>query len=197
VLLDANVLYSRILGDYFVQLHETGVVSVRWSSQIIDEVVKNKKEEYVAKYDDPQDLLPRLAAAEGFRTYAQQHYPKSFIEPSGGHYAGFADLHMPDPDDRHVVAAAVAARATHLCTSNAPDFPDPIMKRVGIVRVEPDALLHEHASRSPLAMVQAHQQVLLLPPTPGRPGPAQLGARPTTAYRDRQRLGQQRGVGGR
>ncbi|GAB3919405.1 hypothetical protein GCM10011575_30350 [Microlunatus endophyticus] len=257
VLLDANVLYSRVLSDYFVQLQATNVAAVKWSSQILDEVVRNKKKTATMRCHDPAELPSLLATAEDLRNHARTNYPESFVEPSEEDYARFADLYMPDPDDRHVVAAAVAARATYLCTSNTPDFPDPVMERVGIERIKPDALLHEHASRSPLAMVQAHQKVVgwtrgtthrgllerlrraqapataetlerilkslgnldsrddlarvyasalaerhraqigLLPPTSRRPGPEQLRVRPATGFRDRQRLDQQRGVGGR
>lgn len=160
VLLDANVLYSRVLSDYFVQLQAAGVVTVKWSSRILDEVVRNKKEAATAHCDDPGQLRALLAAAEGLRTYAQTHYATSYIEPSEKHYVRFADLQMPDPDDRHVVAAAVAAEATHLCTADILDFPDAVMERVGVERIKPDALLHEYAARNPLAMVQTHQRVI-------------------------------------
>lgn len=160
VLLDANVLYSKVLGDYFVRLQETEVVSVMWSTRVLDEVVRNKKEAAAARYSNIKDLLPLLNAADALRSYVLEKHQASFIEPAVEHYDQFDDMSMPDPDDRHVVAAAVAANADYLCTADRDDFPDPVMERIGIERQTPDELLHQFAAETPLAMVEAHQGVI-------------------------------------
>jgi hypothetical protein len=41
-------------------------------------------------------------------------------------------VELPDEDDRHVLAAAVAAEATVLCTSNVKDFPVGVVEALGI-----------------------------------------------------------------
>ena len=41
VLGDANVLYSRVLRDYLVYAADQGVISIRWSRAILNEVVKH------------------------------------------------------------------------------------------------------------------------------------------------------------
>jgi hypothetical protein len=45
------------------------------------------------------------------------------------------------PSDRHVLAAALAAEATVLCTSNTKDFPASVVEPIGIDVVTPDQLL--------------------------------------------------------
>ncbi|MEL6679536.1 MAG: PIN domain-containing protein, partial [Pseudomonadota bacterium] len=51
------------------------------------------------------------------------------------------DLHLPDPDDVHVLAAAIAGQAAWLATRNHKDFPSRTLAVHGIVRIDPDALL--------------------------------------------------------
>jgi hypothetical protein len=52
-------------------------------------------------------------------------------------------LSLPDPDDRHVLAAAVAGRAEILLTLNRGDFPTHILGRHGLILREPDGFLTE------------------------------------------------------
>jgi hypothetical protein len=48
---------------------------------------------------------------------------------------------LPDPDDRHVVAAAIAAGASIILTWNLKDFPAAALKKYGLRRQTPDAFL--------------------------------------------------------
>ncbi len=41
VLGDANVLYARVLRDYLVYASDEGAISIRWSAEILDEVVEH------------------------------------------------------------------------------------------------------------------------------------------------------------
>ena len=54
-----------------------------------------------------------------------------------------ARLSLPDPDDRHVLAAAIAGRAEVLMTLNRADFPTRTLARHGILLREPDGFLTE------------------------------------------------------
>lgn len=47
----------------------------------------------------------------------------------------------PDPNDEHVVRAAVTAGATHIATENLKDFPSELMAPLGLVAMTSDALL--------------------------------------------------------
>lgn len=48
---------------------------------------------------------------------------------------------LPDPDDRHVVAAGIAANASHVLTWNLRHFPANELKKFGLRRMTPDAFL--------------------------------------------------------
>lgn len=59
--------------------------------------------------------------------------------PTGEGPPGEPDwLDLPDPADRHVLAAALAARADLLVTLNLRDFPRPALARHGLRAVSPD-----------------------------------------------------------
>ena len=47
-------------------------------------------------------------------------------------------LELPDPNDVHVLAAAIAGHADCIVTSNLKDFPASILMEFGIEAVDPD-----------------------------------------------------------
>lgn len=160
VVLDANVLYSQVLSDYLVQAQSRKLVVLRWSSAIVDEMIRNRKKRTTERHPGSADLARRLDTVDALRGYVERTYPTEFIEPSEQDFLSFAHLSMPDPDDRHVLATAIAAHAEYLCTNNTADFPETVMSQVGIERVTPDELLHRLAVDNALEMVRAHQTVI-------------------------------------
>jgi PIN domain-containing protein len=50
-------------------------------------------------------------------------------------------LTLPDPDDRHVLAAAIQGDAEVIVTYNLADFPSQLLARYGIEAVHPDGFL--------------------------------------------------------
>jgi len=54
-----------------------------------------------------------------------------------------ASLSLPDPDDRHVLAAAIAGGADTLVTLNRADFPGRTLARHGVLLRDPDGFLVE------------------------------------------------------
>lgn len=147
VLADANVLYSRVLRDYLLYAAVEQLISVRWSQRILDEFAKH----LIANIQG----FERAQARRLFEGMNGAH-PYALVAPVGGHYQRFKNLDMPDPDDRHVVAAAVAAAADVLCTSNTKDFPGPVMDRVGVTRLTPDELLSGLVRAYPEEMLSVH-----------------------------------------
>ena len=58
-----------------------------------------------------------------------------------GWEATCAGLDLPDPDDRHVLAAAMMGGAQSLVTFNLKDFPDDRLIDTGVEAVHPDEFL--------------------------------------------------------
>ena len=95
-LLDANVLYPAPLRDLLVQLALDGLFQARWSAEIDDEWRRN--------------LLaarPELAAqTERTQAIMRRALPDALVTGYAAHISG---LSLPDPGDRHVLAAAITA----------------------------------------------------------------------------------------
>ena len=76
-------------------------------------------------------------------------------------------LSLPDADDRHVLAAAIRAKAPVIVTFNLSDFPETVLSPYGIVALHPDVflcqLMDEEEERF-LVGVQRHRASLHRPP---------------------------------
>ncbi|MFE4949068.1 PIN domain-containing protein [Leifsonia sp. NPDC056665] len=60
-----------------------------------------------------------------------------------------AGIHLPDPKDAHVVAAALVGRADVIVTQNTKDFPDRVLKPLGLDVVRVDEFLLDQFDLSP------------------------------------------------
>jgi len=69
------------------------------------------------------------------RRAIERAFPEAIVSPRES-----ANLFgsLPDPDDEHVLAAAIAARCDTLVTDNLKDFPQDVLDRWGIEVMSPD-----------------------------------------------------------
>lgn len=148
VLADANVLYSRVLRDVLLYSAAEGIVEIRWSAEILAEVVEHL-----------QRNLVTFDAASAARLVAAMNaaFPLAEVAADSDAVAAVAELRLPDDDDRHVVAAAVAVSANVLCTDNVGDFPGNIMDELGIQVMSADALLCALMAEFPQESIAAHR----------------------------------------
>jgi len=148
VLLDANVLYSVAISDALMEVAATGIYAAKWSKAIDDEWVrnlaKNKKRaeaDFHTRRDSMHDACPDWEVPEeGWR----------LIEPC---------LSLPDVNDRHVLAAAVAGRADSIVTINIKDFPSSILEPLGITALHPDEFLLQQLQLEPLVVLPAFKSM--------------------------------------
>jgi hypothetical protein len=70
-------------------------------------------------------------------------------------------LDLPDPEDRHVLAAAIKGRSDLIVTVNLKDFPDDKLGRWGIEAQHPDEFLTHQFHLSRPAFLQAMKTVRL------------------------------------
>jgi predicted nucleic acid-binding protein len=140
ILLDACVLYPATLRDFLLRLVEAGVFRGHMSRDILDECFRS-----VAR--DRPELGPKLKRT---RQILETAFSDLLVE---GYEPLIGGIELPDPDDRHVLAAAIAAEATHIVTFNLRDFPAELLARHGVVAVHPDALV--------LAFVEAQPEIVV------------------------------------
>lgn len=144
VLLDANVLFPTVLREILIGTAASGGFVPLWSPRIIEEWARATRR------------LPEGAEAVARSEIAllRADWPAAEVTPPE---ALTADLSLPDPDDRHVLAAAIAGRAATLLTCNRADFPTRTLARYAILLREPDGFLTEllHAGIDIAAVVQA------------------------------------------
>jgi hypothetical protein len=91
-------------------------------------------------------------------------YPNSLVT---GYEPRIPELALPDPDDRHVLAAAIHSFASYIVTYNLSDFPASKLDVHNVVAIHPDiflsALLDNDADRF-LRGVKYHRATLKTPP---------------------------------
>lgn len=64
-------------------------------------------------------------------------------------------LNLPDPNDRHVLAAAIQANARAIITFNLKDFPATNLEPHGIRAIDPDKFVTHWLNTDPNRVVQA------------------------------------------
>lgn len=147
VLVDANVLYSRVLRDYLLYAADEEVIAVAWSAAVLEETVEHLIENVAAFIAESGARL--IDAMNGAFPYAE-------VEVAPEHVEAVASFLLPDEGDRHVLAAAIAAEATVLCTANTRDFPAAVVAALGLEVMTPDALLSALVTEFPSQMLTVH-----------------------------------------
>lgn len=127
--LDACVLYPYWLRDLLVQLAAEDVFRARWTEEIHDEWTRNALANDASL--DP-DQLSRT------RELMNLHVNDSLVS---GHGGLIPSLTLPDPGDRHVLAAAIRCGAGVIVTWNLRHFPADILDGFGIEPWNPDDFL--------------------------------------------------------
>ena len=154
VIFDACVLYPAPLRDLLMHIAMVDVFRACWSDLIHDEWIRNV---LISRPDLTQVQL------NGTRALMNQHARDSLVE-------GFEHLidgiELPDPNDRHVVAAALHCGASVIVTFNLKDFPDHKLTTYSLMAVHPDELIHDYMEtnlREILEAVKAHRNSLRNP----------------------------------
>ena len=136
-LLDANVLYPAPLRDLFLQLAVTDLFKGKWTADIhrewMEALLRNEPHRNRADLERTRDLIDK-ATRDSLVT-------------------GYGDLidtlSLPDPDDRHVLAAAIVGRCDVIVTQNLKDFPETALAPFAIEVQHPDEFLCNHFSLAP------------------------------------------------
>lgn len=140
---DANVFYGARLRSLMVYAAQTKLFRARWSDMVHDEWVRNL-------IQNRPDLRPEnLDRTQRLMNAAVPDCLVTGFEPL------VAGIDLPDPDDRHVVAAAIMTRANVIVTFNLSDFPEATMEGFRIHTKHPDEFLTDVFSLGSNEMAEA------------------------------------------
>lgn len=155
VILDACVLYPARLRDMLMHLGIAGLYQPKWSESIHEEwcrnLLKNRPD------IEPCTLRHTVALMNKAMPDANVHGFEYLI----------SGLELPDPNDRHVLAAAIRAKAEIIVTLNHKDFPRHVLNAFDIETLHPDDFIFDlfdlnHALA--LEAVRRQRQSLRHPP---------------------------------
>jgi len=144
-LFDACVLYPAPLRDLLLRAAATGLFRARWTDAIHEEWIRSLRKRR-------PDLTRRQLVRT--RELMDAHAPECKVE---GYEWRIPALQLPDPDDRHVLAAAIHAGAAVIVTFNLRDFPIECTGPHGIEAQHPDVFLRHLLDLSPSAVCAAVQ----------------------------------------
>jgi len=155
VMLDACVLYPARLRDLLMHLGIAGLYQPKWSHHIHEEWCRNLLQNRI-------DIAP--ASLERTVELMNIALPDANVT---GYESLIAGLELPDEDDRHVLAAAIRAKAEIIVTLNHKDFPQAVLNTFDIEALHPDDFISDlfdlnHALA--LEAVRRQRQSLRHPP---------------------------------
>lgn len=139
--LDACVLYPAPLRDFLTHLTLLDAFGARRTEEIHDEWIGNL-------LANRPDL--KLEQLERTRRLMNAHTRDAIVE----NYDNLIEsLELPDPNDRHVLAAAIRAEASVIVTFNLRDFPAKNLAPFQIEAVHPGAFA--------ASLIEADQAIVL------------------------------------
>lgn len=155
VVYDACVLYPAPLRSLLMYLALTDLFRARWTEAIHEEWMRHVRQDYP---DITQEQVERI------RDLMNSHVRDCLVT---GYEGLTPTLTLPDPDDRHVLAAAIRAGADVIVTSNLTDFPAEALTPHGITAQHPDEFITHLLEQAPAVVCEAarkQRQSLKKPP---------------------------------
>ncbi len=126
---DANIFFGARLRSLVVELAQSGLFRARWSENVHREWI-----------DAVANARPGIARASLERV--SQLMNAAVLESVVSGYEPLLEaLSLPDEKDRHILAAAVVARASVIVTFNERDFPPAALAPFGIHTRHPDQFI--------------------------------------------------------
>lgn len=138
-LLDTCVIYPNYLRDTLLRLAASRLYRPLWSTDILAELRRN-----LVKRGIPESGVERLIAAMN----------GNFVDAEVTGYHDLIPAMACDPKDRHVLAAAVHARADSLVTFNIRDFPAESLAPYPVNLLTPDDFLLDLLDLIPRAVIR-------------------------------------------
>ena len=160
-MLDTSVLWPSTQRDFLLSLSIENVYRPIWSSAILAELEFHEAEKLINRGVEPDEARQR---AERLVGEMRKHFDDAEVQGWEGLEGSYG---LPDPDDEHVVAAAVVGGAGVIVTSNLKDFPRHLVPN-GIDVLPPAEFAGNTVHLDPVASLRAVQEISA---RSGRSGP--------------------------
>ena len=148
VMLDACVLVPIHKADLLLTFAEHRAFYPLWSNRIMDETVRGINRATKGRVSEATARLRVDAMNDAFDDACVEGWEPLETAISG----------MPDPDDRHVVAAAVRGHAAAIVTDNTQHFPEAVVEPLGLHIRSSDQFLLDLLHRNPARAVASVAQ---------------------------------------
>lgn len=147
-ILDANVLFTKLQCDALLSLADAGLYAAKWSADIEREWMASRLEKYPGSEEVNAEKARQMCEA----------IPDCMVT---GYEPFIQFLELPDPNDRHVLAAAIVGHADAIVTSNLKDFPAEVLKKHSIEVLTPDVfIVNQITLNQPRALAALRQMRL-------------------------------------
>ncbi len=144
--LDTNVLYPLVIRDILLWFAYEELFVPFWSKHVLMEWSRVMQRNGLTQTESQrrmhmiQDAFP-FAMVRGYESLIEQ-------------------LHLPDEDDRHVLAAAIRVGADFIVTQNLKDFPKSALSSFGIAAMNADSFLANLIRNNPKNALRAFKQLV-------------------------------------
>jgi len=131
---DACSLAGALKRNLLLTLAEAEFFRLRWSEQVLDET-----EGAIAEILSEKGVVDAVERASRARSFMQDAFTDASV--NGFNHFLPACSGLPDPNDMHVLAAALKTQAATIVTDNLSDFPAEILDPLNIEAISTDDFL--------------------------------------------------------
>ncbi len=139
--IDACTLASVLRRNLLLSLAEAAFFRIRWSAPVLDETERAIEKIHLRKHVEPSNAQARaMQARQAMETAFQEAMVTDFEN-----LLTVGDA-LPDPKDRHVLAAALKAQAATIVTENLNDFPEQVLAPLNLMACAADGFIADTIS---------------------------------------------------
>lgn len=134
--------------DALMSLAATGLFAARWTTRIEQEwiaALARRRPDLAGRLDVRRDAMREAVPDRQVPEHAWRPVAQA--------------LTLPDPDDTHVLAAAIAGHADCIVTTNPRDFPAAVVAAYGIEMVDPDRFIVGQWDLDPAVAIAAFRDM--------------------------------------
>ncbi|MEI7443247.1 MAG: PIN domain-containing protein [Burkholderiales bacterium] len=155
--LDACVLYPIACTDALISIAAEGLYAAKWTRRIETEwmaALERNRPDLAGRLERRRDAMRRAVLD---REITEEAWRSVTTMPA-----------LPDPDDAHVLAAAIVGHADCIVTRNHRDFPKELLDPLHIQVIDPDVFIMNQWDLEQLAVIAIFRSVRANRKKPGQ-----------------------------